>query len=71
MKQRFSLHISVDQMQRYYRGEIRSVMVQSEQGVRIQFPATHLRRFMGANGVWGRFEIEYDGQGTMISLQRI
>lgn len=71
MKQRFSLHIPADEMQLYYRGQIRNVMVQSDEGVRIQFPVMHLRRFMGSGGVKGRFEIEYDAQGKFISLQRI
>ena len=71
MKQRFSLQIPADEMQLYYRGQIRSVMVHSEEGVRIQFPAMHLRRFMGSGGVRGRFEIEYDEKGKLISLRRI
>lgn len=71
MKQRFTLNIPADEMQRYYRGQVRAVWVQSEQGVRIQFPALHLRRFMAPDGVRGRFELEYDANGKFISLQRL
>ena len=42
------------------RGEASSVIVLSDEGLRLQFPARLLRSFVGPSGVTGRFEIEYD-----------
>ena len=71
MIEQFSLSISPEEMQRYYRGEASSVIVLSDKGLRLQFPARFLRSFVGPSGVSGRFEIEYDDQGKLLNLRQI
>jgi len=71
MIEQFSLSISTEEMQRYYRGEASSVIVLSDKGLRLQFPARLLRSFVGPSGVNGRFEIEYDDEGKLLGLRQI
>lgn len=71
MIEQFALSISPEEMQRYYRGEASSVIVLSDKGLRLQFPARFLRSFVGPSGVNGRFEIEYDDQGKLVNLRQI
>jgi hypothetical protein len=69
MIERFSLSVSPTELQRYYRGEAQSVVVLSDKGLRLQFPARLLRQFVKPEGVYGRFEIEYDPQGKLIEIR--
>ena len=71
MIEQFSLSISPEEMQRYYRGEASSVIVLSDKGLRLQFPARLLRSFVGPSGITGRFEIESDDQGKLLNLRQI
>lgn len=71
MIEQFSLSISAEEMQRYYRGEASSVIVLSDKGLRLRFPAILLRSFVGPSGITGRFEIEYDDQGKLLNLRQI
>jgi hypothetical protein len=42
----------------YYQGRILSVVVQTETGIKVQFPAMHLRNYITPSGVSGRFCLE-------------
>lgn len=68
---RFSLVITPDEMLRYYRGTAKNVLVTSDQGLRVQFPAEHLQRFITPDGVRGRFAIEFDANNKIVGVRRI
>ena len=68
---RFRLNLTAEQCQRYYQGGVKSVVASSEQGVRLAFPAAELRRFVTREGVQGRFEIRFDADYKLVSLQRL
>ena len=68
---RFNLNLSKEQALRYYQGSARFVVVTAENGKRIQFPAEHIRSFIGASGIQGRFSIEFDGNNKLITIRRI
>jgi len=42
----------------YYQGQVTGIVVTSTQGLRVQFPAMHLRKFVTPNGVQGYFRLE-------------
>ena len=68
MKNRFNLRISAEEMQRYYKGHAKTVVVRADSGQTLQFSADHLRTFVQRDGVAGWFEIEYDTAGKFVSL---
>lgn len=67
----FSLAISAEQYQRYYRGSVNSVVARAEDGRTLKFPAQQLRQFVDHGGVHGRFCIECDDNYKLISLTRL
>ncbi len=67
----FSLHLSSDEYQSFYRGVAKNIIVRSDQGVNVQFPASAVRSFVTANGVHGNFVITMDNNNKLISVQQI
>ena len=68
---RFGLNLNAEECMRYYRGEAASVVVRSDTGLRIAFPASYLRRFITASGVNGRFEIVFDANHKLVKLEKV
>ena len=67
----FSLSISPEEYQRYYRGTAKTVVTRAEDGRTLRFPAEQLRRFVDHSGVNGRFVIEFSNSNKLVSLTRI
>ena len=65
----FRLHISAEEMMRYYEGSSLHVSVTSREGVRLKFPALWLRSFVVENGVHGMFSVEYDSRNKLRELR--
>ena len=70
-KMRFSISISSEQYQAYYQGAAKFVRVQAEDGRSLKFPAEKLQRFILHDGINGRFEIVFDDDHKLVSLERI
>lgn len=68
---RFSLNLSQEQALRYYQGSVQFVVVTTDNGKRLQFPAEHIRSFIGATGIQGRFSIVFDDDNKLIAINRI
>jgi len=68
---RFSLNISTEQYQSYYRGSAKFVWVQTEDGRSLKFPASELQRFIMRDGIQGYFEIVFNDQHKLVSLNRL
>lgn len=69
-KMYFSLNITPEHYRLYYQGVARFVHVTTEDGRTLRFPAQQLRRFVGHNGIRGRFEIEFDARRKLVSLKQ-
>ncbi|WP_206485596.1 DUF2835 domain-containing protein [Thalassotalea sp. G2M2-11] len=70
MKYYFSINMSTQQYLPYYQGKVHSIVVTSNHGKRIQFPAMHLRKFLTSTGVSGFFCLETENN-KFKSLHRI
>ncbi|PCJ32921.1 MAG: hypothetical protein COA90_01415 [Gammaproteobacteria bacterium] len=68
---KFYLKVSREQALQYYQGSIRSVIVTSTQGKRIQFPAEHIRPFINQQGIEGYFSIQFDNDNKLVGLKRL
>ena len=68
---RFRINLSAEEYLRYYQGRAGAVIVQSEDGRRIQLPAARLRPFVMQEGVRGRFEITLDGNNRLQRIERL
>lgn len=58
MKYYFSLNITKNKFLPYYRGQIHSIVVTTNLGKTVQFPAMHLRNHLTSEGVYGNFCLE-------------
>lgn len=67
----FSLRLSESEYQRYYRGTARNIIVMTDQGIKVQFPASALQGFVSLDGVQGKFVITMDSNHKLVSLQQV
>ncbi|MCC4264248.1 DUF2835 domain-containing protein [Oceanimonas baumannii] len=68
---RFRLAISAAELQYYYAGQVSALTVMTEQGLRLQLPLHHLRRFVSHGGLNGRFEVVLNDHNALQQLERI
>ncbi len=47
------------------------VVVQADDGLRVQIPANSLRSFVSQQGIVGRFELELDQNSKLINLKKL
>lgn len=67
----FYLNISADQYQRYYKGTAKNVIVTTLDGKTLQFPVSALHKFIGHEGVKGKFRIQFDTNNKLQKLEKI
>lgn len=68
---RFRLLLSAEQVLSFYRGHITAVVVQADNGLRVQLDLRHFRRYFQHSGLDGRFELFTDENGKFKALQKI
>ncbi len=66
----FRIDLSYQDYLLYYQGNVRGVVVRTEEGPTLQLPAARLRRFVTPAGVHGRFELELDEHNQTLRLER-
>ncbi len=70
MKYYFSIKLTANEFLPYYQGTIQNVVVTTTQGVKVQFPAMHLRKYLTGNGIQGDFCLETQ-QNKFLSLSKL
>ncbi|WP_448564254.1 DUF2835 domain-containing protein [Thalassotalea ganghwensis] len=70
MKYYFSLSMSIEEFYPYYQGKISAFVVYTNEGLKLQFPAMHLRNFLTSTGIHGRFCLESENN-KFISLTKL
>jgi hypothetical protein len=68
---KFNLAISSTEYTNYYNGSAQQVMCTSTDGQKIVFPAAKLRPFVTHSGIYGLFEIEFDGSNKFMQMRKI
>jgi len=68
---RFRLLLNAEQVLMYYQGQVKSVVVQTDSGLRVQVDLVHFRRFFQHNGLDGRFELSTHTNGKFKALVKI
>jgi hypothetical protein len=70
MKYYFTIRMSAHEFLPYYQGQVKSIIATTAEGVRVQFPAMHLRQYVTADGVKGYFCLETQNN-KFLSLMKI
>jgi len=68
---RVLLNISAEDFLSYYRGDAQTVIAQSKDGRRVQFPANALRPFLTHSGIQGEFAIRFDENHKLIGVMLV
>ena len=67
----FSMALPVAKTEAIYRGNARFILVETDQGLRLQLPASNFRVFVGTDGIHGRFRVRVDDANRILALERI
>ena len=67
----FNAMLSAEQCYGYYRGDIKNVVVTTDSGERVQLMFKLFQRFIGSDGIRGRFRLIVSEQGAFVSLDKI
>ncbi|MCP4988461.1 MAG: DUF2835 domain-containing protein [Colwellia sp.] len=70
MKYYFSINITSNEFLPYYQGAIKDVVVTTSQGIKVQFPAMHLRKHLTTSGIQGYFCLQTQ-QNKFLSLVKL
>ena len=55
----------------YYQGVSRRISTVTEDGLRIEFPARNIQRFLTRDGIQGMFEMEISPANKFIAINKI
>ncbi|MFN3164779.1 MAG: DUF2835 domain-containing protein [Pseudohongiellaceae bacterium] len=66
----FRLAIPAEKYKAFYQGKVQTISVQGHDGKRIQFPASAVRQYLTAQGVYGDFVLVVDQHHKLIGLYR-
>ena len=67
----FHVAISAETFLEYYRGPGRSVLVRTDDGQTLRFPAGALQSYVTQDGVHGHFMIQFDDANRLIGIKKI
>ncbi|CAM3578675.1 hypothetical protein VA7868_04388 [Vibrio aerogenes CECT 7868] len=67
----FSLNISYHDYLSYYSGQAASVLVVTDNGLKLQLPAIRFRPFLTQLGLKGRYRLTTDKNHKFVSLESI
>lgn len=68
---RFRLILTTEQILAYYQGHVTAVVVQADNGLRVQLDLRHFRRYFQHSGLDGYFELFTDEKGKFKALHKI
>ncbi len=67
----FDLALSAQQTRSIYEGQARFILVESEQGQKLQLPAINFRAYVSADGITGRFSVVIDASNKIQMLRKL
>lgn len=66
----FNMALSAQKTRRIYQGQARFIIVETDDGVKLQLPAINFRDYVDGDGIHGRFRVEIDAANRILSLLR-
>ncbi|USD66528.1 DUF2835 domain-containing protein [Vibrio sp. SCSIO 43136] len=67
----FNLNLGYQEFLRYYSGSASTVIVYTDQGLKLQLPAAKFRPFLSQIGVKGRFRLTTDQNNKFVKLEAL
>jgi len=66
----FSMGLPARQLKEYYRGNVKNVVVTTDDGLRLQLPIEVFRPYVTEAGIYGFFEVLVDDDHKLIGLNK-
>ena len=70
-KMTFTLHLSAEKYLQFYQGSAKFVVVKTDDGRTLRFPANNLQQFVTKDGINGRFEMLFNNENKIVSFRRL
>jgi hypothetical protein len=67
----FKLALSAEQTSSIYEGRAHYILVESEQGLKLQLPAANFRAYVSVDGITGRFSVAIDANNKIQALRKL
>ena len=67
----FEMALSAAKTQSIYEGQVRYILVETDQGLKLQLPAANFRSYVTAAGIQGRFSVKIDASNKIIALRKL
>ena len=67
----FTMSLSAQKIHSVYQGRARYILVESDEGLKLQLPAANFRSFVTADGIHGRFRVTIDASNKIRALRKL
>ncbi len=67
----FTMVLSAEKARRIYEGNATCILVQSDDGLKLQLPAANFRVYVDSDGIRGRFSVAIDQSNRIVDLRRL
>ena len=67
----FEMALSTQEIRSIYQGQTRFVLVESDEGLKLQLPAVNFRSFVTTDGIHGRFSVTIDASNKLQELRKL
>lgn len=71
MHYRFRVKLTPEQVLAFYQGNVKSVLVLTEQNLKLQIDLIHFKPFFSYTGLDGYFELATSNTGQFLQLKKI
>jgi hypothetical protein len=67
----FSLDLSFEKTESIYQGQIKHIIVLTDEGLKLKLPVQNFRPFVSLNGIQGQFRLETDIKNRLQKIEKI
>lgn len=67
----FDMTLSAQKTRAIYEGQARHILVETEQGLKLQLPAANFYKYVTADGIQGRFSVKIDADNKLIEMRKV
>lgn len=67
----FSMALPTRKTRAIYAGRARFILVETDQGLKLQLPAANFLDYVSAEGIQGRFSVSIDDDNKILALRRV
>lgn len=67
----FEMTLSAQKTRAIYEGQARYILVETDRGLKLQFPAANFYRYVTADGIQGRFSVKIDADNKLVEMRKV